>query len=75
MPGSLGTPRYEALVQRLIDARNGAGLTQAQVARKLNKPQSFVAKYERGERRLDVIELLDVCQALSIHRDQILSGI
>lgn len=75
MPGSLGTPRYEELINRLIDARNSAGLAQAQVAKKLSKPQSFVAKYERGERRLDVIEFLDICRALSVRYEQILKNI
>ncbi|MDA7946077.1 MAG: helix-turn-helix domain-containing protein [Hyphomicrobiaceae bacterium] len=75
MPGSLGTPRYEELINRLIDARNSAKLTQDQVARKLRKPQSFVAKYEGGERRLDVIEFMDVCQALGVRYDQILDGL
>ena len=48
----------------MIDARKKTGLTQAVVAERLQKPQSFVAKYENGERRLDVIELLDVAAAL-----------
>jgi len=41
-----------------------AGLTQQQVADKLEKPQSFVAKYEKGERRLDVIEFLEIAKVL-----------
>lgn len=40
------------------------GLTQVQLARRLQRPQSFVSKYERGERRLDVIEFLEVAHAL-----------
>lgn len=43
----------------LKDARQGAGLTQQEVARKLGRPQSFVSKCESGERRVDVVELLD----------------
>jgi transcriptional regulator with XRE-family HTH domain len=52
------------MLELLIDARKQAQLTQTQLAAQLRKPQSFVSKYERGERRLDVIELLDVCQRL-----------
>jgi transcriptional regulator with XRE-family HTH domain len=53
---------YKQLVRRLADARKAAGLTQQFVADKLGRPQSFVAKYEQGERRLDVIELVVVCR-------------
>ncbi|HCT6680371.1 TPA: helix-turn-helix transcriptional regulator [Pseudomonas aeruginosa] len=49
------------MLELLIDARKRAQLSQAQLAVRLRKPQSFVSKYERGERRLDVIELLHVC--------------
>jgi transcriptional regulator with XRE-family HTH domain len=45
-------------------ARKSAGLTQAEVAGRLQKPQSFVAKYENGERRLDVLEFVAVCRAI-----------
>ena len=48
----------------LKEARLKAGLTQAQVAERLGKPQSFVAKYEGGERRLDVLEFLSVVRAI-----------
>lgn len=49
---------YRAFVARLGRARREAGLTQAEVAERLGKPQSFVAKCEAGDRRIDVIELL-----------------
>jgi transcriptional regulator with XRE-family HTH domain len=48
---------YRALLNTLKQARKAAGLTQAQVARKLSKPQSFVSKFESGERRIDFVEL------------------
>ena len=48
---------YKALADRLRQARESARLTQVEVATKLNVPQSFVAKCESGERRVDVIEL------------------
>lgn len=50
----------------LIEARNKAGLTQVGLAKRLGKPQSFVSKFERGERRLDVVEFFDVAEAIGI---------
>lgn len=47
-------------------AREKANLTQSEVSKRLSRPQSFVAKYEGGERRLDVIEFVKVCKALDI---------
>ncbi len=60
------TENYERFRFLLIEARSSTGLTQIDLARKLAKPQSFVSKYERGERRLDVIEFLDVASAIGI---------
>jgi DNA-binding transcriptional regulator YiaG len=56
----------------MIAARKGAGLTQQQLAQRLRKPQSFVAKYEGGERRLDVVEFLGVTPAIGADPMQIL---
>lgn len=53
-----------ALRELLIAARGNAGLTQQKLAKRLGKPQSFVAKYEGGERRLDVIEFVTILQAM-----------
>ena len=50
----------------MIEARASNGLLQAEVAAKLNKPQSFVSKYERGERRLDFSEFVEVAAALGL---------
>ena len=49
---------YQFFLKRLRKARKDAGLTQADVAQQLNKPQSFVSKCESGERRVDIIELV-----------------
>lgn len=73
MAKSLHTPEYEYFRSLLVAAREKAGLTQADVSEKLKRPQSFVAKYEGGERRLDVIEFLQVCNALGVDPRSILS--
>ena len=58
--------QYERFKQLLIAARKKAGLTQVELAERLSRPQSYVSKYERGERRLDVIEFLEVAEAIGI---------
>jgi transcriptional regulator with XRE-family HTH domain len=55
---------YKHVGATLAAARERAGLTQAQLARLLRKPQSFVSNYERGQRRIDVLELLRIVDAL-----------
>ena len=57
MTKSIYTKEYRKVIEKLKKARQEAGLTQVEVARKLNKPQSYISKIERGERRLDIIEL------------------
>lgn len=73
MAKSLHTPEYEYFRSLLVLARETAGMTQTEVSIKLSKPQSFVAKYEGGERRLDVIEFVDVCKALGVTPETILA--
>lgn len=55
--------QYRVFLKRLRAARADAGLTQAQVARQLGRHQSFVAKCEAGERRVDVVELARFAEA------------
>jgi transcriptional regulator with XRE-family HTH domain len=50
----------------MTSARKAAGLTQQELAKKLGKPQSFVAKYEAGERRIDVVEFIAICREISV---------
>lgn len=61
---SLNNPKQIIFQDMIREARLNAGLTQAKLAQKLGKPQSYIAKYETGERRLDVIELLDILDAI-----------
>ena len=67
MSKSLRTPRYNEFRSILIDARVKKGVTQAELGNKLNKPQSYISKYESGERRLDVIEFIDIANALGVN--------
>jgi transcriptional regulator with XRE-family HTH domain len=62
----LYSPASARLRELLIEARSKADLTQLDVANRLGRPQSFVSKYENGERRLDVVEFLDVCAVVGV---------
>jgi transcriptional regulator with XRE-family HTH domain len=66
MPRSLFSAPYGELLRLLVSARRDAGLRQVDLAGRLGKPQSFVSKMERGERRLDVVELIVVARAIGV---------
>lgn len=72
MPSTLHTSKYQIFRDLLVDARKQIGMTQVQVAKKLRKPQSFVSKFERGERRLDLTEFLEIADALEVDVDKFL---
>ena len=60
-------PKDQRIVGRgLADAREAAGLTQQQLAKRLGKPQSFISSYERGQRRVDVLEFVRIAQAIRV---------
>lgn len=64
----------KSLLRKLIkEARLQAGLTQIEVATKLNVPQSYIAKVEQGERKISFIEVLDLCKALGINVNDLIS--
>ena len=63
MEKSIHSTRYVVFLKVLREARERAGLTQVQLARKIGETQTFVSKCERGERRIDVVELRTFCQA------------
>ena len=69
------THEYETFRRCMIAARKEAKLTQATLARSLKKPQSFVAKYEKGERRLDVVEFLLVTRVIGVDPYDILKKV
>lgn len=66
MDKSIYTDDHERLCRRLRALREEAGLSQVAVASALGVSQSFVAKYEGGDRRLDLLQLREVCEALGI---------
>ena len=57
MPKTIYSKEYRATIAKLKKARIDTGLSQVEVGKKLGFPQSFISKIERGERRLDVVEL------------------
>ncbi len=61
---TLRTPRQQRLIEFLVEQRKGAGLSQATLAERLGRYQSVVAAIESGSRRIDVIELLDLADAI-----------
>ena len=63
---SVLSPAYRRLRDWLVAGRQAQSLTQVQLAEKLGRPQSFVSKYERGERRLDFVEVFEIAQVLRI---------
>jgi transcriptional regulator with XRE-family HTH domain len=57
----------QTILQNLLRAiRKESGLSQQELATRLDKPQSFVSKYESGERRLDILEIFQICRTLRI---------
>ena len=66
MEKSIHSDNYAIFLKQLRQARIKAGLTQEQLAEKIGETQSFVSKCERGERRIDVIELIEFCRAMQI---------
>lgn len=64
MEKSVYTDEYQVVIDLLRELRAESGMTQMQLAEALDQSQSFVSKYERGDRRLDVIQLRTVCATL-----------
>jgi transcriptional regulator with XRE-family HTH domain len=62
-------PRYEKLQGLLRELRKQQGVNQQELADHIGKPQSYVSKYESGERNVDLIELIDVIKALGLKPD------
>jgi transcriptional regulator with XRE-family HTH domain len=67
--------RYRALLRLLREHRLAQGTTQTVLAERLHRPQQFVSKYESGERRLDVVEFMDVARALGLDWSETLRAV
>jgi transcriptional regulator with XRE-family HTH domain len=68
MQKSLKSPEYARLIAALVAVRHAGGIRQQALAEKLGRPQSFVAKYEGGERRIDVVEFIAIARALGTRK-------
>jgi HTH-type transcriptional regulator/antitoxin HipB len=74
MSRTIRSPRHEVLRAFLVERRRAAGLTQAQVASTLARPQSYVATVEQGDRRVDVVTLLDFAEAIGFDPRDIIAS-
>lgn len=63
---TLGTREHKILLKLLKKIRIEAGLRQVDLAKKLKVPQSMISKYEVGERRIDLLELREICAVLGV---------
>ena len=72
---SVYSDEYQRVINALKKARNEKGITQAQLAEALGKPQSFIAKVESGERRLDVVEFVHLARLVDVNISLILNEI
>ena len=67
--------RYRALIERLIEARRDASLSQQALAETLGRHQQFVSRYEIGERRLDIVEMVDIARVLGVDPTELVNAI
>jgi len=63
---TLRTRGHRALIAILVEARERAGLTQRDLAARLKRPHSFVGRIEAGERRVDVIEFIEIARVMDV---------
>ncbi|MEP2990017.1 MAG: helix-turn-helix transcriptional regulator [Parasphingorhabdus sp.] len=75
MGRTLRSPGHLALMEALKRARLDAELTQTQLAERLDRPQSFVAKYENGERKIEVVEFVHITRAIGINGNKVLEAV
>ncbi|WP_058288112.1 helix-turn-helix domain-containing protein [Leisingera aquaemixtae] len=73
MSNTIHSKGQEVLCQVLVEARKAAGLSQADLAKKLNCHQSMVARVESGQRRIDVVELIVIARAIGVETREILA--
>ena len=66
MPKSVFTDAYASFLEVLIAARKRMGVSQVVLGERLGKPQTFISRFERGARRLDVIEFYAIARAINV---------
>ncbi|GKW28084.1 helix-turn-helix domain-containing protein [Pectobacterium brasiliense] len=72
---SVYSDEYQIVIKALREARIAKGITQGNLAIALDRPQSFIAKVENGERRLDIVEFIHIARLLSLDPSGIISKI
>lgn len=75
MQKTIHSREYQIVVDKLRTLREASGMTQRDLASKLDREHSFVWRMEKGERRLDVVEFHSVCNALGVKADKIYTGL
>lgn len=75
MPKTIYRPEHQALLRLLKEYRTAAGLTQVQCSKALNRPQSFISDVENGTRRLDIVQLRDLCTVLGISLSELVQDL
>lgn len=69
---SIRNPQYLEFISRLRSMRKKLNVSQIELAKKLSKPQSYISKVETGERRIDLIESLEICTALGVDLNKVI---
>ncbi|PIE46650.1 MAG: transcriptional regulator [Gammaproteobacteria bacterium] len=67
--------KYKKIIQILVKTRKQSVITQQQLADKLKKPQSYIAKTEKYERKLDILEFIELCEALGLTASEVIKEI
>jgi transcriptional regulator with XRE-family HTH domain len=75
MNKSIYTKRQKRLRALLREARKNAGMTQDQLDRRLGAYKTFVSKYEKGDRRLDVVEFIAVAEVLGVEPEEVIAAV
>ena len=68
---TLRTKGHRTLIDILVGAREQAGLTQRDLAARLRRPHSFIGRIEAGERRVDVIEFIEIARVMDLNPEQL----
>ena len=75
MAKAIHSARHQRLISMLIEKRRAAGMTQAEVAKALGRHQPFIANIEKGERRVDVLELIDLAAIMGFDPSEMVADL